>query len=140
MVWLAICIALAALSACGRPSPVERKWTEDVQLDDGSTVELQRTVKLRVSNSLSGDAYNAEELDATLSFLGALQGLPTWSAPRMPLVLYRDESTKEWVIVATTTSCEVWRQAGKPKPDYWEYRLMGREWKRFRYRVPQSVA
>lgn len=125
---IAICIALGILSACTRAGPPQREWTEDVKLDNGSTVEVRRTVTLEVSNSLGGDAYNAEELSATLSFLGPLSHLPAWSEPRMALVLYRDPATNEWVIVATTTSCQVWRRAGKPKPAYWEYRLKTQGW------------
>ncbi len=134
--WTGIFIAVGILSACARGGPLQREWTEDVKLDGGSAVEVRRSVTLKVSNSLSGDAYNAEELGATLSFSGSLSQLPAWSAPRMALVLYRDVTTQEWVIVATTTSCEVWQREGKPKPAYWEYRLKPQGWQE----VPLSSA
>ncbi len=125
-----VLVGLCVMSgACGRRGPTQREWTEDVLLKGGTTVQVHRTVKLNVSNSVSGDAYNAVELAATLSFLGPLKNLPSWSAPRMALVLYRDPSTMEWVIVSTSTSCEIWERSGKPKPNYWEYRLTSEGWK-----------
>jgi|GEM_PF-3228792 hypothetical protein len=136
------------LGACGwgkPPSPIERAWTEDALLEDGTTIPLRRSVKLYITNSWGGDAYNAVEQQAKLSFLGPLKNLPTWSAQYipavsgvvgMPLVLYRDQATSEWVIVVTTTSCEVWAAAGKPKPNYWEYRLKEAGW----HQVPLSPA
>lgn len=124
-------VVLMALAACEQPKPrglVERAWTEDVQLDDGSSIRVRRTARLNITNSWAGDAYNAVEQEATLAFMGDLSGLPTWSAPRIALVLYRDRDTGEWTLVTTTTSCEIWEQNGKPKPPYWEYRLRAEGW------------
>jgi hypothetical protein len=137
--WLFTAAAAFCLLACAPPKPpgpIERAWTEDVLLDDGSTIVVKRTVSFKESNSWSGDAYNAVEVDATLSFTGELGRLPVWRAPLMALLLYRD-ATDEWVLVATTTSCDVWNDRGAPRlmylPDkpqtiYWEYRLRATGW------------
>jgi hypothetical protein len=118
--------------------PTERKWTEDVLLADGTTIVVKRTVAFKETNSLSGDAYNAVESDATVAFTGNLSQLPAWRAPLMALLLYRNESASEWVLIATTTSCERWNELGAPrvmylpdKPDtlYWEYRLKPEGWR-----------
>lgn len=132
-------LASLLLCACGRSDGLtERHWTEDVLLGDDSTIVVERTVLLRETNSMSGDAYNAVESDATLSFTGSLANLPTWREPLTALVLYRDAEANEWVIVATTTSCDVWSQRGEPhvtylpdEPDtlYWEYRLEPKGWR-----------
>jgi len=108
---------------------VSRVWTEDVLLDDGSTIQIKRTVDLFISDSWTHEAYDATETNATITFLGSLSNLPTWRAPRMALVLYQDKSTKEWVIVTTSTSCEIWEKNGHPKPNYWEYRSDDRTWR-----------
>lgn len=119
------------VGGCAEP-PKTRQWTEDVLLDDGSTIVVKRSVTFRETNSWSGDAYNAVERDATLAFTGELANLPRWQAPLMALLLYRDSATNEWVIVGTTTSCDQWNLLGAPRvlylPDrpntmYWEYRL-----------------
>lgn len=129
--FLLIVLSLVALSGCniGTPQPVTRAWTEDVLLDDGSTIQVRRTVTFDESDSWSGDAYNAVEKDATIMFTGALSRLPPWRQPLMALLLYRDATSDEWVIVATTTSCDVWRQRGKPAPLYWEFRLHQQGWR-----------
>lgn len=85
LIWVATLGALG-LVACG--GPTTRHWTEDVLLDDGSTVVVERSV-----------AFNAVETEATLAFTGKESGLPVWSAPLMALLLYRDPATQEWVIV-----------------------------------------
>jgi hypothetical protein len=118
--------------------PTERAWTEDVLLADGTTIVVKRTVAFKETNSLSGDAYNAVESDATVAFTGNLAQLPPWRAPLMALLLYRDATAQEWVLVATTTSCEQWNKLGAPRvmylpdrPDtlYWEYRLKSDGWR-----------
>lgn len=116
--------------------PVERSWTEDVLLDDGSTLLIKRSVAFVETNSWSGDAYNATETRSDIAFTGKLANLPRWSQPLMGLVLYLDRDTGEWVVVATTTSCKVWRQRNKPKPPYWEFRLSENVWRE----VPLSQA
>jgi hypothetical protein len=116
-------------SGCHR-GPEVREWDEEVLLEDGRTIEVHRTVTFNETNSLSGDAYNAVETGATLSFKGSLATLPAWNEPLMALVLYQDATTEEWVIVATTTSCQVWRQRGEPRPQpYWEFRMGDRGWR-----------
>jgi hypothetical protein len=93
-------------------------------------------VAIKESNSWSGDAYNAVETASTIEFTGELASLPPWSYPVRPVVFYQDAATGEWVVVASTTSCQVWRRAGKPKPPYWEYRLQESGWNE----VPLSAA
>ena len=88
------------------------------------------------TNSWSGDAYNAVETDATIAFTGELAKLPPWRKPLMALVLYQDKETKEWVVVATTTSCHVWNLRGEPESLYWEFRLTHEGW----HEVPLSHA
>jgi hypothetical protein len=134
-------VSVLLSAACGKQQArprgiVERAWTEDVHLDDGSTVPVRRTARLNITNSWAGDAYNAVELDASLAFMGEFAKLPAWHAPRIAMVLYRDLANGEWVLVTTSTSCEIWERNGKPKPPYWEYRLGDSGWQQ----VPLSLA
>lgn len=121
-------VAIAFTLAGCAPRPVTRAWTEDVSLDDGSPLRVARTVTFLETNSLSGDSYNAVETDATIAFVGDLANLPVWRHGLMALLMYSDSANGEWVIVATTTSCDVWRQRGEPKLIYWEFRLRDQEW------------
>jgi hypothetical protein len=138
-----LCLVSAAIvaAACAKEARdelgrTERKWTEDVLLDDGRVIQVARTVLFKESNSLSGDAYNAVENDASISFTGDLAHLPPWKDRLMALVLYQDRAADEWVIVTTTTSCRVWRKRNKPNPMYWEFRSQQDGWRE----VPLSPA
>jgi hypothetical protein len=138
-------IAALLLVACSKADirqamgqeDTQRAWTEDVLLADGTTLLVKRTVVFRETDAWGGGAYNAVESDATVAFTAELAQLPVWRAPLMALLLYRDEATSEWVLVATSTSCEQWNRLGAPrvlylpnKPDtlYWEYRLRPEAW------------
>ena len=116
-------VLLAALVPAGGCSGVqERRWSEEVVLDDGSVVVVNRYVKFQPSNSVAGDAYSATDLETRLSFEGEFSDLPAWTEPLEPLLLYRQPSSDEWIIVATTSSCDVWSARGSPFAPYWEFR------------------
>lgn len=125
---IAMGLVLLVIAACGFLGE-RRSWTEDVQLDDGSVIMIKRHVKFRTSNSWAGDVPRAEDRRVTLRFTGALSDFPAWDMPLMPMVLYQDASTKEWVIVARTNRCERWLAWGKPFPPYWEYHLAAGQWR-----------
>jgi hypothetical protein len=117
------------LCACNPIGARTANWTEDVALEDGTTLVIKRTVTFTESGALGGGAYNSTELASTMTFTGSLASLPMWSVPLEPMVLYRDRSKNgQWVIVATTTTCDIWNRRGEPKPPYWEFRLGALGW------------
>ncbi|WP_116812335.1 hypothetical protein [Steroidobacter cummioxidans] len=124
-----IVCGLTACDALSPPAPKQYTWTEDVTLDS-SSIRVRRVVAISESNSWSGDAHSVVETGSRIEFMDALASLPQWTETLRPIVLYRDMDTSEWVVVASTSSCDVWRQAGKPKPPYWEYRLREHHWER----------
>ena len=132
--------ALVLVSACGLSGPEKRQWTEDVDLGEGRIITVKRFVEFNESNSLAGDAYNAVETKSTIEFTGDLASLPVWSEPLMALVLYQDSETGEWVVVATTTSCEFWNLNDRPKPPYWEFRLEDGVWRKCHYPLSPLAA
>jgi hypothetical protein len=105
-----------------------RSWSEEVRLDDGRTLEIDRYVKFDSSNSLAGDSFSSKDLKSTLVFKGNNAISPEWDIPLVPIVLYADVTASEWVIVATTSNCDTWAERGSPRPPYWEYRLKGERW------------
>jgi hypothetical protein len=126
--WLAAVVAAVSIAVGAACSPqgapgTTREWTEDVLLDDGTTIQVERTVRFKETDAPGGGAYNAIEQDATIAFTGELAQLPTWQQPLMAMVLYHDHAADEWVVVARTSSCFLWEDRGKPKPPYFEFRL-----------------
>ena len=133
VVWLcisAILIGVAGYYVNRLLGPTHRKWTEDVLLEDGSTIVVKRTVTFNESEAWGGGGtYNAVESESTIRFTGAMANLPPWSVPLMALVLYKDAATTEWVVVALSTSCQVWNARGEPESRYWEFRLRDQVWR-----------
>ena len=129
-VWRTACVvSVVILSGCEWwTGHAVRDWTEDVPLDDGRTITIDRHVEFDSSNSLAGDAYSSSLTKSTIRFRGELATLPTWDVPLLPLVLYWDNATSLWVIVATTTSCSAWWERHRPQPPYWEFRADRSSW------------
>jgi len=117
-----------ALIGCSAANREERSWTEDVLLEDGTAVRIERHVTFNESDALGGGAYSAVESKSTLKFTGQLAALPAWDFPRIALVLYRSKENGSWRIIATTSSCEIWKHDGAPRPPYWEYELIDTRW------------
>ena len=105
-----------------------REWSEEVELDHGDVVIVERRVEFTKSNSISGDTYGTSVRKSTLVVKGEGAALPIWDDVLQPLVLYRDYEALEWVLVASTTNCLTYRRRGRPKPTYWEFRLQGSSW------------
>jgi hypothetical protein len=125
---LKVTVLLAALLVAGCSPSTKKTWSEEVDLGDGKTARISRTVKFETSNSWSGDAYGQRELNSTLSFEDRVT-VPTLSTTFMPIVLYEDSQNHQWVVVATTVNCDIWHEQGAPIPPYWEYRTANGKWK-----------
>jgi hypothetical protein len=48
----------------------------------------------------------------------------------LPIYLDKDSSTDEWVIIASSDSCDFWLRNARPRPPYWAFRLRDGEWLR----------
>jgi hypothetical protein len=116
------------VASCGSAGHLEHTWTEDVQLDGGKTIVVERHVELELTSALGGGVGNAVETRSVLR-LRDERLMPAWDYPLKPLLLYRDSATTDWVIVASTNSCELWRQRGSPPGGYFEFRSTGGWWK-----------
>ena len=123
-----VTLLIAIALCCGCDGVKRRHWSEEVTLDDGHRIVIERFVKFQTSNALGGGAYGSTDLESTLRFRGELSELPAWDVPLVPLVLFKEHATNEWVVVATTGNCDTWYERGEPVPPYWEYRLRGGTW------------
>jgi hypothetical protein len=125
---LAVLLSLCVAACEFLTGDAVREWSEDVPLDGGDLVTIERRVEFKKSGSLAGDTYSTSVSRSTLSIKDPSATPPTWSDVLLPLVLYRDQSTLEWVLVASTTDCRTYRARGRPRPTYWEFRLRGSTW------------
>jgi len=104
-----------------------REWSEEVAVER-RVVTVERRVEFAKNRSLAGDYYADTTRRSTLVIRDGSVALPAWTDVLLPLVLYQDTGTIEWVLVASTTDCQTYRQRGRPKPTYWEFRLRGPTW------------
>ena len=109
------------------PRQTHQHWTEDVRLADGSVVVVARSARVELAGG--------HQLDTSMNFSAELADLPELRGSVEPLVLYRDERTDEWVIVATTSRCEVLDDTAHPRSDsadppssYFEFRARNGAW------------
>ena len=123
--------ALLVLSSCGERKVFERTWSEEVELEGGAVVVVKRHVVYDYSNSFSGEFPLNVETTSELEVENSTPELdiPRWSAPMRALLLYRDEATAEWVIVAAIHTCDMWRQKGAPESQYLEFRAHQGIWR-----------
>lgn len=125
---LLICfVASASLHGCG-DGYRRSSWIEDVQIDDSRTVTVERSVKYSIRGEISGTWQIESVVDASLQIQGSDGPLPPWRQALNALVLYWDDSAKQWVIVATTMECDIYFKSKAPKSPYWEFRLSDSEW------------
>ena len=123
---------LGALATCAAgceflTGEAVREWSEEVAVER-RVVTVERRVEFAKNRSLAGDYYADTTRRSTLVIRDGSVALPAWTDVLLPLVLYQDTGTIEWVLVASTTDCQTYRQRGRPKPTYWEFRLRGPTW------------
>jgi hypothetical protein len=67
MLFVSTLILLAVVgAACS--GTVERRWSEEVDIGNGATVNIDRYSKFVESHSLSGDVYSVSDSDSTITF------------------------------------------------------------------------
>lgn len=120
-----VMIMLLAVSACSRG---KGGWTEQVLLDGGEIVIVQKTEEYEKRMPI-GDAGQSFTLRGELKILGQTPDAPPWIDARNPILLLRDPITKEFVLVASTVDSRVWDRHGRPLNPYWMFRLRDSEWK-----------
>jgi hypothetical protein len=126
--WIAVVISFALASGCEWLALEQRKWTEDVLLEDGTTVQIERRVYFKEYNALGGGTYSADLVKSTLKLVDASAPQPEWNYTWIPLVLYKSKESGNWIVVATTSSCDEWWRNGRPIPIYWQYELKNGTW------------
>jgi hypothetical protein len=100
-------------------------WREDVILQDGSTVRIQRYKKLvRVWYELSHPGWQTRRNALTLP-----DGVRFDTEDRLTLMrLERGEPPVRWVLIASPLFCEEFTKYGRPKPDYIQFEYADGRW------------
>ena len=105
------------------------KWHEEVQLQTGEVIVIQRTAKFS-GNGMAGGVSESLHSGMTIEFKSPDKpdNPMIWRGLHAPMILDRDPHTHEWIIVATFHHCESWHDTGRPTPPYLAYRYREGQW------------
>jgi hypothetical protein len=122
-----ILASLVMLSGCSKKY---FEWTEDVQLSDGTTVKVERTVRYgKVLRELGGPT-SAWISQATVTIVDKGKQLPTWSHPMQPFILDKEQETGRWILIASAMDyCEYASRFGPPYPTFPAFVLDVDKWR-----------
>lgn len=101
-------------------------WREEVVLQDGSTVWVQRYKRMqRVYYEISHPGWQTRRNVLTLP-----DGVRFDSEDRLILMrLERGQPPVRWVLIASPVFCEEFNKYGRPKPDYIQFEYVHGQWR-----------
>ncbi len=106
-------------------------FAEEVELGSGEVIQVERQLKYRTIGEFGGPG-GAEILYSSLDIVSSFvkdRPLKWESTDGLdPILLDREPTSGEWVILATFISCEAWYQLGRPKHPYVEFRFRQGAW------------
>lgn len=135
---LCLCAAfLVWLPGCGTGA-AKFVWTEDVQLSDGSIIEVHREVRYASLTLEMGGPGSASLRDATVQIISSnpQESVP-WKMQLKPLHVDKDPASGSWVIVGEfyaivskfASTCDFWVRYGRPVSPEVAFALQDGVWK-----------
>jgi hypothetical protein len=116
----------AMLTACGR---VDVEWKEEVRLNDGRVVIVNRTAQGKALGEIGGPGgWRATRMTVEIDQPRLPSNPPTWSERWVPMLFDYDADTREWFVVATFYTCRDSHDLGRPKLPYLQYRTRDGRW------------
>lgn len=123
---VALCVAAAGLSGCARK---HFEWKEQVQLSDGTTVEVERSIRYGKVLREFGGTTSAWISEAKVTIVDGGKHLATWSYAMEPFIVDRDKATGKWMVVANAMDyCEYASRFASPAPTFLAFELDGGVW------------
>jgi hypothetical protein len=110
-----------------------------VTLASGEVIQINRHVLFRqegawgTGGGLSAPTYTTSSID----IIPSDREFVRWDAPMIPILIDRDEVTKEWIVIAGHDNPSFWNANGKPCPPQWAFRLRAGVW--YVQPVPESL-
>ncbi|HEX2546853.1 MAG TPA: hypothetical protein VHL79_18365 [Ramlibacter sp.] len=111
-------------------TPKSLRFREQVQLAGGEVVDVLRVVRAMPYSAIGGGGWNPVQQSLWIEQAGVPGVHPPWQsdAGLAPVLVDKDPITGQWLLVATTVSCEGWYALGKPRLPYAEFRLVQGRW------------
>lgn len=109
----------------------ELTWTETVPVSENDSAGLTRIVRFTVSRPWGdkvGMVVSSSSIVRIASPIGDELDLDV--GPLVPILIDKEMSTGDYVVVAGTNNCDVWLRNAEPQPPYWTFRLRNNVWYR----------
>jgi len=126
--WLLVLILCAAALAYFF---LPLQWTEEVEVVGGELIHVKGKQSFRTFGEIAGPSSMFIK-DARLTIVDRNGRQPMWHQQLNPLLLLRDPVTREYILVATTDSSEIWiKKMGSVTdvPPYFQFRLGADGWR-----------
>lgn len=103
------------------------RWTEEVQLADGSRITVQR--KMETGIYRGGEPFK-DSRGIKLRHIVLTDGVNevAWNSPLAPMILARGPEPGQWVVIASPIFCEDHYKFGSPKPPYIQFNYANGQW------------
>jgi hypothetical protein len=125
------------INGCSKPpSHADLTWIEDVRLASGEIVSVKRHVVMTHTRALGGGFSSAKVFTTSSIEPTNSNEFSKWDAPFVPIVLDKDPTNGEWILVAANDGCLPWLRNGLPRPPYWAFRHRNGKW--YRDVIPDS--
>ena len=128
MLWIPT-LLITLLTAWAMYSNRDRtyEWTEDVQLADGSVIQIKRKELVEVKGGeLFKKGYWMKE--ETVILPGKNGQKIVWRESTSPMVVLRGTPPIEWIVIGSTISCEQFKRYGSPRPAYTQFNYKNDKW------------
>jgi hypothetical protein len=122
-IFMTIITAVLLVSGCSRKTI---EWREQVQLSDGRVIEIETVQSFQTFSELGG-LSSAFPTQIKLQIVNPPVATP-WVDRMLPIFLDVDPTTQDYILVTTTRDERVLKERGKPRPQYWQFRLRGDAW------------
>lgn len=123
---LALALMAGLTQACGEN---RLEWKEEVKLQSGDVIVVQRTAKTRPFGEVGGSGgWENEGMTMQIIQPAHPDNPPLWDARFVPLLFDREANNGQWFVVATFFSCQSWYELGRPALPYTEFRLTSGLW------------
>ena len=128
------------LLACGNTAAAQREltWTERVSVSTNEVVALTRIMKFTVSRpwgEKNGMIVSSSSIVRISNSNGFESDLDV--GPLIPILIDKEASSGEYIVVAGTNNCRFWLRNAEPQPPYWAFRLRNEVW--YRVDLPANL-
>lgn len=120
-------LLLANLGGCQRTPPLEYLWTEEVLLNDGRMIIVERRERMHAYREAGYSEVRVEKSTLVIAPPGEA-ALPALEVKERPIVLGFDEARQQWFVITNLGLCDVARSLGLGDRPYFEYRYSQGKW------------